>query len=103
MLTHKPGKTMLTADPLSRRPDHEERVNFDNCNKILLKLEFFAIHALDSSHDTPVDDDSLMYEVKKALLDNQVTKDYKSLLESGPREFKKSLEEWNYENGLLLY
>jgi hypothetical protein len=94
---------MLTADPLSWRPDHEEGVNFDNRDKILLKPEFFAIHALDSSHDTPVDDDSLMYEVKKALLDDQVTKDYKSLLESGPREFKKSLEEWNYENGLLLY
>jgi hypothetical protein len=45
-LTHKPGKTMLTADSLSRRPDHEEGVNFNNCNKILLKPDFFAIHAL---------------------------------------------------------
>jgi len=42
-------------------------------------------------------------EVKAVLLSDKVTKDYKSLLKSGPREFKKSLQDWNYENGLLLY
>ena len=31
-----------------------------------------------------------------------MTKDYKSLLNSGPREFGKALQEWNFENGLLL-
>jgi len=34
---------------------------------------------------------------------NKVTKDYKMLLKSGPREFEKSLQDWNYENRLLLY
>jgi len=38
-----------------------------------------------------------------ALLSDEVTKDYKSLLKSSPREFKKSLQDWNYENELLLY
>ena len=42
-------------------------------------------------------------EVKEALLSNEVMKNYKQLLNSGPREFKKSLEDWNFENGLLLY
>ncbi|KAL7277513.1 hypothetical protein ACG7TL_008434 [Trametes sanguinea] len=103
VLRHKPGKTMLTADPLSRRPDHEEGVELDNRDQILLKPEFFAIQAIDSSHESPINDDILLREVKEALLNDEVTKDYKQLLKSGPREFKKSLDDWNYENGLLLY
>ena len=102
-LHHKPGKTMQAEDPLSRRPDHEEGVNLDNNNQILLKPEFFAIHAIEAIHDSPVNDDQILREVKEALLDDTVTKDYKKLLDSGPREFKKSLQEWNYENGLLFY
>lgn len=102
-LKHKPGKTMLTADPLSRRPDHEEGVNFDNSEQILLKPEFFAINAIDNSHDSPINDERILREVKEALMQDDVTKDYHDLLKSGPREFGKSLEDWNYENGLLLY
>ncbi len=102
-LHHKPGKTMQAEDPLSRRPDHEEGVNLDNRDQILLKPEFFAIQAIEAAHESPINDDQILREVKEALLSDEVTKDYKSLLQSGPREFKKSLEEWNYENGLLLY
>ncbi|KAJ3001260.1 hypothetical protein NUW54_g6545 [Trametes sanguinea] len=84
ILRHKPGKTMLTADPLSRRPDHEEG-------------------AIDSCHESPINDDMLLGEVKEAFLNDEATKDYKQLLKSGPREFKKSLDDWNYENRLFLY
>ena len=94
---------MQAEDPLSRRPDHEEGVNFDNQDKILLKPEFFAISALEATHESLVNDDQILKEIKEALLSDDVTKDYKSLLQSGPREFKKSLQDWNYENGLLLY
>ena len=103
VLKHKPGKSMLVADPLSRRPDHEEGVKLDNRDQILLKPEFFAIQALESSHDTPINDDQLLREVKEALLQDSITEKYKDLLQSGPREFKKSLQDWNFENGLLLY
>ena len=58
---------MLTADPLSRRPNHEEGVNFDNENQILLKPEFFAISAIENSHDLPISDDNILTEVKEAL------------------------------------
>ena len=91
---------MLTADPLSRRPDHEEGVEFDNRDQVLLKPEFFAIRAIDASHESPINDDELLREVKAALLRDDVTKDYQQLLKSGPREFSKSLEDWNFENGL---
>lgn len=102
-LKHKPGKTMLTADPLSRRPDHEEGVNFNNSEQTMLKPEFFAINAINNSHDTPIDDEQILREVKEALMQDEVTQNYKTLLKSGPREFDKSLEEWNSKNGLLLY
>ena len=103
ILRHKPGKTMLTADPLSRRPDHEEGVNSDNADQILLKPQYFAISAIENSHDSPINDDKILREVKVALMTDEITHNYQELLKSGPREFKKSLEEWNFENGLLLY
>ena len=51
----------------------------------------------------PINDEIILKEVKAALLSDKVTKDYKSLLKSGSREFEKSLQDWNYENRLLLY
>ncbi len=40
---------MLTADPLSRRPDHEEGIELDNQDQTLFKPEFFAIQAIKPS------------------------------------------------------
>ena len=67
---------MLTADPLSRRPDHEEGVQLDNRDQILLKPEFFAIQVIEPSHEVPINDDQLLREIKEALLQDNVTKDY---------------------------
>jgi len=39
----------------------------------------------------PINDKIILKEVKAALLSDKVTKDYKILLKSGPREFGKSL------------
>jgi len=103
VLYHKPGKMMQAEDPLSRRADHEMGIDLDNTNQVLLKPEFFAINALETTHESPINDELILREVKAALLSDEVTKDYKSLLKSGPREFEKSLQDWNYENGLLLY
>ena len=75
----------------------------DNTNQVLLKPEFFAINALEATHETPINDEIILKEVKTVLLLDKVTKDYKTLLKSSPREFGKSLQDWNYENGLLLY
>ena len=88
---------------MSRQADHEMGIDLDNTNQVLLKPEFFAINALEATHESPINDELILREVKAALLSDEVTKDYKSLLKSGPREFEKSLQDWNYENGLLLY
>jgi len=77
--------------------------DFNNTNQVLLKPEFFAINVLEATHETPINDEIILKEIKAVLLSDKITKDYKTLLKSGPREFGKSLQDWNYENGLLLY
>ena len=72
-------------------------------NQVLLKPEFFAINILETTHKMPINNKIILKEVKAILLSDEVTKDYKILLKFGLREFGKSLQDWNYENGLLLY
>jgi len=103
VLYHKLGKTMQVEDPLSRQADHEIGIDLNNTNQVLLKPEFFTINALEATHESPINDEIILKEVKAVLLLDKVTKDYKSLLKSSPREFEKSLQDWNYKNGLLLY
>jgi len=103
VLYYKPGKTMQTEDLLSKQADHEMGIDLNNTNQVLLKPEFFAINILEATHETPINDKIILKEVKVVLLFDKVTKDYKTLLKSSPREFGKSLQDWNYENGLLLY
>jgi len=78
-------------------------IDLDNMNQVLLKPEFFTINTLEATHKLPINNEIILQKVKVALLSDEVTKDYKSLLKSSPREFEKSLQDWNYENGLLLY
>ena len=75
---------MLAKDSLSRRVDHEMGIDLDNTNQILLKPEFFAINTLEASHESLINDNIILKKVKAALLSNEVTKNYKSLLQSGP-------------------
>jgi len=84
---------MQVKDPLSRQVDHEMGIDLDNTNQVLLKPEFFAINTLETTHESPINDEIILKEVKAILLSDVVTKDYKSLLKSGPREFEKSLQD----------
>ena len=84
---------MQAEDLLSRWADHEIGTDLDNTNQVLLKPEFFAINALEATHEIPINHEIILKEVKGALLLDEVTKDYKTLLKSGPREFGKSLQD----------
>jgi len=68
-------------------------IDLDNTNQVLLKPEFSAINVSEATHELPINDKIILKEVKAILLSNEVTKDYKSLLKPGPREFKKSLQD----------
>jgi len=93
VLYHKLGKTIQTEDLLSRRADYEMGTDLDNTNQVLLKPEFFAINVLEATHEMPINDEIILKKVKAALLLDKVTKDYRTLLKSGPREFGKSLQD----------
>ena len=82
---------MQAEDLLSRWADHKMGIDLNNTNQVLLKPKFFAINVLEATHELPINDELILREVKAALLSDKVTKDYKSLLKSGSREFKKSL------------
>jgi len=51
VLYYKPEKTMQAEDPLSRRTDYKMGIDLDNMNQVLLKPEFFAINALEATHE----------------------------------------------------
>jgi len=68
-------------------------IDLDNMNQVLLKPEFFAINALEATYKLLINDEIILKEVKAVLLSDKVTKDYKSLLKSGPKEFEKSLQD----------
>ena len=58
--------------------------DLDNMNQVLLKPEFFAINALEATHEMPINDEIILKEVKAALLSDEVTKDqrhYSSLVQ----------------------
>ena len=103
VLYHKLGKTIQTEDLLSRQADYKMEIDLNNTNQVLLKLEFFAINVLEATYETLINDEIILKEIKAVLLLDEVTKDYKTLLKSSSREFGKSLQDWNYKNGLLLY
>ena len=84
---------MQAKDLLSRQTDHKMGIDLDNINQVLLKPEFFAINTLEATHELPINDEIILKEVKATLLSDEVTKDYKLLLKSSPREFKKSLQD----------
>ncbi len=67
-----------------------------------MKPEFFAIKAIQPGHASDVDNEQLLERIKKALEDDSMTKDYKALLNRGPREFGQALPAWHYVPGLLL-
>ena len=84
---------MQTENSLSRRPDYKDRVEHNNAELVLLKLEFFTIAAVDTAYESVFDNSKILREVKIALLFDNVMKDYKSLFNSGPCEFSKFLQD----------
>ena len=103
LIIPKPGKTNK-ANALSRRPDYKEGIASDNFDKILLTPDKFRIQALWTTAIPTGLDTELKAEIQLALESNKVTgQQIKELLLSGPWSTTKGLQDWNYEEGLLLY
>ena len=48
-------------------------IDLNNMNQVLSKPEFFAINALEASHESPNNNDIILKEVKTVLLPDKVT------------------------------
>jgi hypothetical protein len=106
----KPGK-YNKADGLSRRPDYKEGIASKNAERILLTPEKFLLKPKQfkiwALHNTAIPtgmDIDLKEAIEEGIKEDCLTGDkLKEILLSGPRHITKGLQEWNYENGLMLY
>jgi hypothetical protein len=106
----KPGK-YNKADGLSRRPDYKEGIASENAERVLLTPEKFLLKPKQfeiwALHNTVIPtgiDIDLKEAIEKGIKEDRLTGDkLKEILLSGPRHITKGLQEWNYENGLMLY
>ena len=91
-------------DPLSRRPDYKEGIAVDNVNQVLLDPKFFKLQAVRPTSVQISGNSDLQKCIKDAQeLDKEVSKAIGIILKNGPRMISKILEDWNMENGIILY
>src|ERR1700687_4103243 len=102
-IIHKPG-IQNKSDALSRRPDHKKGIANENEERILLDTKFFTIHAVRPTTITVLGDASLRQRIKNSQEYNkEVSMALEMVLRNGLRSLTKGLEEWNLEDGIILY
>ena len=103
VIYYKPG-SYNKSDALSRRPDHKEGMEPEDDERVLLDNKFFAIRATRPVAVTVLGDTSMRDRIKQAqVFDTEVSQALESILKNGPRSITKGLEDWNLEDGIILY
>jgi hypothetical protein len=103
MIILTPGK-QNTADALSWHPDLKEGIATDNANRILLTPDKFHIQALQTTAIHMGINTELKQAIQEAIETDRLTgQKLKDILLNGPRDAAKGLQEWNLEDGLILY
>jgi hypothetical protein len=98
-----PGK-QNTADALSQHPDLKEGIATDNTNHILLTPDKFRIQALQMTAIPIGINMELKQAIREAIETDRLTgQKLKDILLNGPCDAAKGLQEWNLEDGLILY
>lgn len=102
-LEHRPGKLSGKPDALSRRADHDKGED-DNKGRILLKPEVFRAKAAKRGHSRIAADRPLLTRIRTcAKRDDEVATALETLRDKAPVQLKRGLEEWNTEDGLILF
>jgi len=94
-LKHVPGKSIGKADGLSKRPDWQERVEKDNEDQKLIKLEWIR------EAEMIIRKGNLKKRIKKAQEgDEKVVKVVEELKRTGIKILKD--KEWKIEDGIVI-
>lgn len=103
-ITHKAGKLNGCADAFSRRPDFYFANSDDNKAQTLLPSKHFQVAAIQRGYISVVANKSLLSCVQTCTnRDHEVSEALKTLQDFEPVKLKKGLEEWNEEQGFILY
>ena len=99
MLKHVPGSKMGKADSLSRRPDWEVRVDKDNEDEMLVKLEWLEVRKTEAV-EIIVDGIDLLEEVRKSKVkDDEVVKAVEEMKQAGVKMLRD--EEWREIDSIM--
>jgi hypothetical protein len=76
----------------------------DNDDRVLLDNRFFTIRATQTTAVNISGDNTIRQRIVATQeYDKEVTQALESILKNGPRSITKGLEDWNLEDGLILY
>ncbi|KAF9794713.1 hypothetical protein IEO21_11166 [Rhodonia placenta] len=101
---HKAGTSNGKADALSCRSDHQVGDEDDNTDQVVLKQERFCIAATQRGHASVTADQSLLKCIRECSdKDRAVAEALEKVQNLGPPRLQKGFEEWNAEQGLLLF
>jgi hypothetical protein len=99
----KPGSTNK-ANALSQHPDYKEGIANDNARKVLLTPKNFHIQALQTTAIPLAMDTELKAAIQEAIKSDCLLGPLlQKLIVNGLYNTTKGLEQWSYENGLILY
>jgi len=103
-LHYKPGKLSAKPDALSRRADHFKSDEDDNTERIILDKNKIKIMATRRGHAMILNERPLVQRIKEVqIMEDDVRQVVKQVKKLGPKSLRKGLEDWNMEEGLLLY
>ena len=76
----------------------------DNEKQVLLDTKLFSAHVVHATAITSQGDVSLREQLKKAqTYDTEVSQALASIVKNGPQSVTKGLEDWNLEDGIILF
>jgi hypothetical protein len=112
-LTHKPG-VKNRADGLSRRADHKQDTSEENVQTLLPQGLFNNNHNISEegivhSRRIRINTANLINNALEDRVKNSYQQDegivdaIRTAKQNGPRAAQKGLQDWNFENGYLLY
>ena len=103
VIQHRPGKLGGKPDALSRRVDLVPEGK-DNQERVLLSPEVFKVKAMRRGMTRVEGDEELVKEIRESRAwDEELVQAIECIKGGAPRALRKGLEEWNTEQGLVLF